>query len=355
MEQAARRGAWVSAACVVIAVVLGCVLPVGAAGRSASCFGAAARDTDEPCDSRAQRFRVTPSTRDAQLQPNSRCALVKAKGPPNRVCSFGLSADRAVKTVALLGDSHAPSWRAALSVLVRRQHWRGLTVRRSSCPFTTARRSIGTASSDACSAWMRSVLRWFGDHPEIDTVFLVNSADYAYLPGPEDDPHAAAVDGYRQALDALPSTVRRIVVIRDNPIARETTLDCVHRAHARHRRADVRCAIGRSQALLPDAATDAAEDLDGDRGRTLDLTRYFCSPSRCFTVIAGALVYKDRSHITATFSHTLGPYLLRAYRSLVRADTRAKAPAPAQVQAGAAAVSAVPSTASSRFSRAWAP
>lgn len=336
-----------AAAILTVAAVLACAASVGAAGSRSSCFGAAARDAKDPCSSRAQRFRVRPTPNNAPLQPNSRCALVDEQGPPNRVCAFGLPADRARKTVALLGDSHAPSWRAAMSVLVRKQHWRGLTVRRSSCPFTTARRYVPGASSDACFAWMRSVLRWFGEHPEIDTVFLVNSSDYAYLPGPEDDPHAAAVDGYREALDLLPSTVRRIVVIRDNPVARDTTLDCVHRAHAHHRRADLRCAIPRSTALKPDAAADAASQLAGDRGRLLDLTRFFCNRARCFTVIGGALVYKDRSHITATFSHTLGPYLKLAYRALVQADAEAKA--------DDAPVSAPLSGLSALLSGAWAP
>lgn len=305
-----------AAAILAVAAVLACAMSVDAAGSRSSCFGAAARDATHPCDSDALRFTVRPSPEAAPLQPNSPCALVAFTGPPNRVCAFGLPAGRARATVALLGDSHAPAWRSAMDVVARKQHWRGLTVRRSSCPFTTARRRVRKASGDACSAWIRSVVTWFGDHPEVHTVFFVNASDYAFVPGPGGDAHAAAVDGYRQALDDLPPTVRHIVVIRDNPRARYSTLGCVHRAHARHRRADRRCAVGRTFALPDDAAADAAASLADGRGSVVDLTRLFCNPTRCFTVVGGALVYKDRSHITATFSHTLGRPLLTAYRAL---------------------------------------
>jgi hypothetical protein len=44
--------------------------------------------------------------------------------------------------------------------------------------------------------------------------------------------------------------------------------------------------------------------------RVADLTHYFCD-TRCYPVIGGALVHKDIDHITAVYSTTLGPYLLR--------------------------------------------
>ena len=67
----------------------------------------------------------------------------------------------------------------------------------------------------------------------------------------------------------------------------------------------------RSRALVRDAAFDAAKRRP-PRVRAVDLTRYFCDRRRCFPVIGGALVYKDSTHITATFGVTLGVYLRRA-------------------------------------------
>ncbi|MCW3013961.1 MAG: hypothetical protein JWO02_1053 [Solirubrobacterales bacterium] len=302
-----------------VALAMLAVLAAGSYGGTRNppaCFGAAARDATSPCDNPALRFSVRPTPDDAVVQPNSPCTLVMSKGPPNRVCSFGVAKSAARATVALLGDSHAPAWRAAVDVVARAQRWRGLTVRRSSCPFTRALRYADKASSDACFDWIRATLRWFGHHQEIHTVFVVTSAAYDFVPGADGDAHAAAVAGFRGALDALPPSIQRIVVLRDNPVAKDDTLGCVAGAMARHQRADLRCALARSDALRPDPAAEAATQLRSDRGRSIDLSRVFCDDVRCFPVVGGALVYKDKSHLNATFSATLGPLLLAEYRKL---------------------------------------
>lgn len=299
----------------------GTVLLPGTVSTAASrtdppCFGAAARDAAVPCDSSPLRFRATPVPDDAELQPGSPCAIVKTTGAPTRVCQFGLSKQTARATVALLGDSHAPAWRGAVDGLARAERWRGLTVRRSSCPFTLAARFADEPGSSECFAWVKATTAFFVRHREIHTVFVVVASGYPWKPGEGTDPHTAAVAGFRQAFDALPPSVRHIVVIRDNPLARDDTLACVDGALARHRRPDLRCAIPRSDALVPDAAADAVDGLAGDRGRLIDLTSAFCDPTRCFTVVGGVLVYRDRSHLTQTFSASLGPLLTRAYQAL---------------------------------------
>ncbi|HEV2812682.1 MAG TPA: SGNH hydrolase domain-containing protein, partial [Solirubrobacteraceae bacterium] len=147
-------------------------------------------------------------------------------------------------------------------------------------------------------------------------VFFVNSAGYDFVGEEGQDRHAAGIAGYRAALDALPPSVQRIVVIRDNPRVHHTTLPCVGRAIRRRQRPGRRCALARDAALIPDPAADAAPLLANDRGRAIDLSRFFCDDRRCFPVVGGALVYKDESHITKVFSRTLGPYLAAEYRAL---------------------------------------
>jgi len=50
--------------------------------------------------------------------------------------------------------------------------------------------------------------------------------------------------------------------------------------------------------------------------RTIDMTGFFCGRRSCYPVIGGALVLRDQSHLTGTFSGTLGPFLLRAVDAL---------------------------------------
>lgn len=281
-----------------------------------ACFGAAARDALHPCSNPKLRYSVTPTPDLAELQPSAYCPLAQTKGPPNRVCSFGAPKKGSLGTAALLGDSHAPAWRGAVDVLFKAEHLRGLTVRRSSCPFTFAARSVDKASADACFTWVQDSLRFFLHHPEIHTVFVIASSAYDYLPANGLDAHGAAVAGFRAAFQAMPASVTHIVVLHDNPQATDDTLPCVARALKHGQRADTRCALARGTALRPDAPTDAALQMASERVRSIDLTPFFCDDARCYTVVGGVLVYKDKSHITTTYGTTLGPYLVAAYRAL---------------------------------------
>ena len=289
-------------------VAAGALSPDGAAATDGAprCFGAAARDDRAPCTNRKLRFKAIPSPRSAPLLPALECRFVRLRTP--HVCAFGTSRRRAVARIALLGDSHAPAWRAAVDVLARSRRWRGLTLARSSCPFAVVpRRHVARDDAESCEAWVHGVVRWFRRHPGVGTVFLVNSGGYDFA--------GDAVAGYRAALDALPPSVRRIVVIRANPRTGPDTLPCVARALSERRSPDG-CALPRETALPADPAAEAAPQLAGDRGRVVDLTRFFCGERLCFPVVGGALVFKDTSHITQVFSRTLGPYLLRDFRAL---------------------------------------
>ena len=51
------------------------------------------------------------------------------------------------------------------------------------------------------------------------------------------------------------------------------------------------------------------EKLDDPRAELVDLTDHICGPTTCHAVNGGVITYFDASHLTATYSHTLAPYL----------------------------------------------
>jgi hypothetical protein len=53
--------------------------------------------------------------------------------------------------------------------------------------------------------------------------------------------------------------------------------------------------------------------------QSIDLTPFMCTASDCLPVVGGVLVHKDRGHLTRAFSASLGPFLLRDLRRLMRA------------------------------------
>jgi peptidoglycan/LPS O-acetylase OafA/YrhL len=271
------------------------------------CFAAAARDPEHPCTNPKLRLTVVPTPIEAHRQRNSPCPKLEVRGLLY-VCGFGAPAAKATTTVALVGDSHAAHWRAALDVVAKAKNWTGVSISHTGCPLSKATKNLPEPRRTQCVRWNRQVLQWFKRHPEVTTVFVSQISGGVGVIAPGRDQLAAQRAGYAGAWKALPSSVREIVVLRDTPKVVGDTDNCVQEAIDRHRPAGPACAVSRASALSVDSAARAASG----RARVIDLTPFFCDRRRCYPVIGGALVYKDQNHMTETWSASLGPYLLRA-------------------------------------------
>lgn len=283
---------------------------------NSKCFGAAARDASRPCRDPKLRLTVLPAPEDAVLEPNAECTPVgqtKVLLP----CAFAARADEAEQVVALVGDSHASHWRAAVQVAAETKDWRGISITRSGCPFSKAVADLGDkVQTNRCRQWNRATLRWFADHPEVHTVFVSQHSGGDVVVPSGRSTEATQIAGYQAVWKALPGSVTRIFVIRDTPRNTTTSNDCIERAQAARKPAGPACAVPLSRALRPDPAVAAARRTTNRRVKVIDLTSYMCSKRMCLPVIGGALVHKDIDHLTQTFSATLGPYLRRRAESL---------------------------------------
>jgi peptidoglycan/LPS O-acetylase OafA/YrhL len=282
------------------------------------CFGAAARDPRRPCDNPALRSIVVPTPVEAEKLPNAPCQMTE-RDRRLRVCAFGLPAVRATSTVAVLGDSHASHWRPALDVVAEARRWRGLSITRTGCPFSQATPDVVGRARVHCAQWNRQVVEWFGRHPEIGTVVVAAHAGVDVVVPPGQDPFTVKEQGYADAWRALPRSVRRIIVIRDTPRLRGSTLACVQEAMDRGRPTASACAVPRRVALQPDPQVGAATLLRSARVRIVDLTHELCDARACPAVIGGALTFKDEDHFTPVFAATLGPFLRREVDRALRA------------------------------------
>jgi hypothetical protein len=236
---------------------------------------------------------------------------------PFRTCEFGVPRDRARATIALVGDSHAAHWRAALEVLAQAERWHGVSVTLSGCPYSVATRVLPEPLRSECGRRNREVPRWLARNTEIHTIFVSELSGAQWLlPQATRDRFRAEANAYADAWRRLPVSVRHVVVIHDTPKALPTTARCIERAAALGEDAGRDCAVARRRAVDPDAAVAAAERLGGPRFATIDMDRYFCDAVVCEPVIGGVLVQKDLHHLTAVFVRTLGPYLLDAVRGL---------------------------------------
>jgi hypothetical protein len=279
------------------------------------CFAAAARDPRHPCENPRLRLAVVPTPDDAVLSTNAPCTPREAEGELNP-CEFGVPAVDASATVALVGDSHASQWRGALEYVAQHRRWHGVSITRSGCPLSRVVPALEPASRRRnCLLWNAQMPGWFRRHPNIHTVFVSqHNAAKVIIPAGASGLDTRAA-GHRAAWMALPASVRRIIVLRDTPLLGFQN-SCVSAAHGRRQDPGNACALARGKVLKPDGAVVAAHRLHSRRVRVIDMTPFFCSRRSCLPVIGGALVYKDREHMTDVFSTSLGPYVLRAIKRL---------------------------------------
>jgi hypothetical protein len=179
--------------------------------------------------------------------------------------------------------------------------------------------SLRTRERFRCRRFNRRVVSWLRANPQVHKLFVSQhsmAAEALVRPG-RDEFHARVL-GHIRAWRSLPSSVRHVIVIRDTPYTRFTVDGCVSQAIRDHARADLRCAVERTEALHRDAAAQAAKRLASPLVQTVDFTPFICDPQLCFPVVGGVLVYKDHGHLTRVFGHTLGPNLERAVDRILR-------------------------------------
>jgi SGNH domain (fused to AT3 domains) len=282
---------------------------------SASCVGAAARDPKHPCTN--PTISVTPTPDRVGLEPGVYCRP-RAAAPPAG-CRFGASPRTAKRRFVVVGDSHVYQWRATLDIVGKLMHWQGLSIWTGVCYFSDAVKHFERGIRGHCTDWYRSVRAWFGDHPEIDTVFVAQRAETTLDVPPGRTASQVKAAAYQRTWRSLPKTVKHIIVLRDTPKTAPDTLACVRRViEAAKERPGIACRVPRARALDRDAAVVAAKRLRARRYQYIDLTHYFCSATYCYPVIGGVLVNRDPwGHITLTYSRTLTPYLLRKLRRLM--------------------------------------
>jgi hypothetical protein len=259
---------------------------------------------------------VVPRPVAADAAPNPGCRKIGAIDG-KQVCTFGVRQSASITTVALVGDSHAGMWRVALDPVAKRNGWYGVHMGHASCPLSKAVRDLEEPNRSHCARWKEKVFKWFKDHPEASTLLVSQlTGGSGVVPSRGRSQWATEIAGYVSAWEALPPTVKHVIVIRDTPKALGKTAACIERAIDRRKPAGPACSVPRREAVDRDPAVSAVPRTRSREAHTVDLTRIFCDRNRCFPVIGGALVYRDTTHMMPGFGRTLAPILQREIDAL---------------------------------------
>ncbi len=223
-------------------------------------------------------------------------------------CAFGDTSSATV--VFLLGDSHAAQWFPTMEAIATTQHWRLLTRTKSGCPapdVTIFNKGLKRAY-DECDTWRAAVLAEIASsHPALVVVAgtrtdsLVDRAS-----GQRIDPAKAGAEwqaGWGRTLAALQQDGVTTAVLRDTPWPGRDVPSCVQQ----HRANPSACDLSRT--ALDGAAYDVGMVKGVTTAHAVDLSALLCDSTRCPVTLGKYLVYRDTSHLTATFAAALAPYL----------------------------------------------
>ena len=227
-------------------------------------------------------------------------------------CTYGDRSSNAL--VVLFGDSHAEHWFPALDRIATENHWRLLTLLKSSCPAAEVKTfNVNLKRDDTeCIVWRHAALGRIADlHPHLVVVSesdgMVADQARGVLP------HSVSSDdwqrGLRSTVSYLDSRDLKTIVIADVPRPEFDVPTCLSRAASRNRPVEV-CNVSRSAAFNEDARRAERAAVSGlNNTRFVDLTDQFCSNQTCATLIEGQVVFRDGGHLTSSFSRSLAPVL----------------------------------------------
>lgn len=202
----------------------------------------------------------------------------------------------ATRTLLIAGGSHAHMWQPTFEVLAEQYGWSVLVMDKSGCQLTA---NVGQYSEDtdqpvldSCQAWNVNAL------PEIverapDAVVTIGTTTAA-------DRERYSL-GFQDVWAELAEHDIPVIALRDT--ARMP--DHVPRCLEADGDADS-CGQARDAVLEPTypVLEDPIETVV-----PVDLTDYLCTDDWCPTIIGNVVVYRDHSHISATYARTLAPYL----------------------------------------------
>ena len=222
-------------------------------------------------------------------------------------CVYGVAASRT--TIALFGDSHALQWLPALARAGAQRSWRVVSITKSGCPSVdvTFLEPFFAGAGRSCRAWRTQGEGWIARHRP-DVVIVANSGGYAIT-----DPsghrlrrakaQARWKSGLLKTLTAIPNR-SRVVVLGDTPHMERDVPPCLSGA-----RFISSCVTPRGKALAPahDAVERTAAFSKGDQ--FVSPNRLVCPYDPCPVIIGDLLLWRDKSHLTATYARQLAPFL----------------------------------------------
>jgi peptidoglycan/LPS O-acetylase OafA/YrhL len=255
------------------------------------CLGAASITRTKSCDP-SLGTQVYPNPAELANDVGASYDCFSQINKPMLTCSYGSSRKDAT-SVALLGDSHALALLPGLEEEASSKNWRLDTYIGAGCVWGKAH---------DCNAAMPQIQQRLQNGPRYD---MVITTAYRGSTGGGD----AVAKAFADVWKPVATRGTTIIAVADVPIVTTSAMECVTRLNFS---VQSHCATPLNEAFRVDDPLPRAVKLVPG-AKFVDLRKYFCNDTECPTVIGNVIVYRDTiSHLTGTYSKTLGPYLADA-------------------------------------------
>ncbi len=216
-------------------------------------------------------------------------------------CRYGVVGSE--KKVTVLGDSHALQWTPALIEIARKRGWELTMLLRANC--TAAIVNVNRP----CNRWRQNALKRVAREKPALVFVASNTARNTYvMRGGKRLSRTASEPIFRKgmyrSLLRLRRTGAQVTVMRDLPMSPGfLPSDCV----ARNRNSPGRCTFPARRPLSESYDLAAAKRLKAVQ--VIDPLPKVCPRRKCRAVHGNVLKYRDRGHVSATYSRLLTGWL----------------------------------------------
>ena len=239
--------------------------------------------------------------RDLPASSGDNCHLDFLESREPDTCVYGDTF--ASTTLVVFGDSHAQQWLPGFDAAGKKNHWKVYAWTKAACPIADVVITNDTLHRrfSECEAWRNSMMaKIVALHP--DQVVLAQSDGV-----PTDQvTNTTWTDKTATTARTLMAAGLPVTYFLDTPRPREDVPKCL----AQHLDAVGACSLKISESYLYNGRrSQLAAGLARAGVTTLDPQAWLCADGLCPTVVGKMLVYRDASHLSATYSRWLEPLL----------------------------------------------
>ena len=246
------------------------------------------------------------------LYDNSCHASTAAISPV--ICEFGdLQSDI---VIVFTGDSHAAQWFGALEVAARTNHWKLVSMTKSSCPVAdvpTYRRRDALPDGEEllypecdefhkrAHAAIREMQPDLVIFPVLSRFRLVNNGGIT-----------AFSAGLGKSISAVAGPGTKVLVLGETP---KTNGEDIPSCLARYKTDISKCANPRTKAEFPERIRFISDEAAQHSATYVNPVDWFCTAEVCPGQIGGRIVYRDYNHISDQFARYRAPQIAEAIKT----------------------------------------